>query len=90
MAKIEIGDSQDGLGLVRDTLVTNSAAMDKKPKGTSKRPLVEPTPSTIDQPQAKRQRGGCVFNLPSSPASNSIVLSQDNSSPPLQKGTRPQ
>ena len=89
MVKFGSGNSQNGLDLVGDTLATNSAAMDKKPKGISKRLQVEDSQGTIDRPQAKRQRGDdCVFSLPSSPASNSMVLDQDSTGPPRGKATR--
>ena len=90
MVKVEIGTSQIGLGLVGDTLATDSAAMDKESKGISKRLQVEDSQDIIDWPQAKRQRGDdCVFSLPSSPASNSMVLDPDSTSPPREKVTRP-
>lgn len=78
------------LGLMVDTLVKDFAVMDKKPKGISKRLQVEDSQPTIDQPQAKRQRGvNCVFSLPSSPASSSVVLDQDSTSPPDEMATTP-
>lgn len=90
MVKVEIGTSQIGLGLVGDTLATDSAAMDKESKSISKRLQVEDSQDIIDWPQAKRQRGDdCVFSLPSSPASNSMVLAPDSTNPPREKVTRP-
>ena len=90
MVNVESGTSQNGLDLIGGTLAIDFALMDKEPKGISKRLQVEDSQGTIDRPKAKRQRGDeCVFSLPSSPASSSMVLDQDRTIPPRGKATRP-
>ena len=88
MSNVESGILQK-ISLLSDPLANDSAVMNKEPKGISKRLQVADSQDTIDRPQAKRQRGDDrVFSLPSSPASNGMVLDQDSTSPPREKATR--